>query len=914
MKKILICAAVIMILLSFCACNGGVSVSPSNSSSANTAEQSGADVQKITSPGIEIPDTQLSATNGNSTQPSGTDVPNTEGIKPSALDYAFGYWPEGFAGEDRDFHIRTGYYGLSLNTDSGKINRMGAFAQPKGETEAAADDGADIKALPSIDMDYSIIIDNKEHKYNGISHLYNSQGKNISVRMAESGKFMQHFDLMKLTFKDKADMPGHLEVSCLGNYFVMSFGIYPQTSGAKAVLTYSMTLDGQFDQISRSGDGKAVTIKNSSGQGYTFVSMDGSVLAAEGSMLKITSPQMTLKANKYNSSSVAVIPSSRADISDAETVTDLYGDVSVSVINLDGNKSVPVINDDQTGVFRVMMQNTPIVGEDLEQVGFRDDYINLRIKVKNASDKAMRVPLQFYREGTRSYTVAPVIRDSQTGEPMGLPVQVSVNFHAHEGYGAEDLRSYMTGLWMRYYTVIEIQPGRSVTFDFIGTLARWGGLPAVTHQQISLIGWGGYQQWEHEMTTSGGSLCYDMVRAWNGANFADAYPNYVTMKDDSGKDILSLNYWNNVGGGDFIFYTKGAGRSNMAQVKTQYRLNGPNLNETIYTGYTNDFKVKFEISAYFARDNAAAQFIHSFKYTFLEDVEFDRMVFYQCGADSYTYSWWTKMAAGNADGLVSFKIDDTSYDGVFDVPALGYKAYVGDSGAMQRLDLGANLWTAMLGAERGKGYSNRIMSVHSFDATINGAHYDRPTLSILSTNINGQSCISEITPPKEAGNVIKAGSIVEGTIGYILLPGAKSEYGGDSKVMLGLPDEIYDTWEMAYLFATQSGTTVSASKGEVVRNFPAAVKSDGTENGIAAQFTVNKGIGYFPVSIKNLPDYKGWRLQKNVNGRWEDIDQSVKGNDYWQCCYDVQSQTYELIFNLEHNGNNDSGEYRLIRI
>ena len=72
------------------------------------------------------------------------------------------------------------------------------------------------------------------------------------------------------------------------------------------------------------------------------------------------------------------------------------------------------------------------------------------------------------------------------------------------------------------------------------------------------------------------------------------------------------------------------------QVTTRFKKQGPNLTEVIYSGVTLDNAVRFEIKAYLPRTNDVSRAWHSFSYTFLKDVSFDRMVFYQFGADNYT--------------------------------------------------------------------------------------------------------------------------------------------------------------------------------------------------------------------------------------------------------------------------------------
>ena len=69
------------------------------------------------------------------------------------------------------------------------------------------------------------------------------------------------------------------------------------------------------------------------------------------------------------------------------------------------------------------------------------------------------------------------------GSPSGLPVQISKNWH--EG-GAKS--------WLSVSTVCTVAPNSTAALTLRVAFAHWGGLPSVSHAQLSLIGWGGGHQ------------------------------------------------------------------------------------------------------------------------------------------------------------------------------------------------------------------------------------------------------------------------------------------------------------------------------------------------------------------------------------------------------------------------------------
>ena len=59
----------------------------------------------------------------------------------------------------------------------------------------------------------------------------------------------------------------------------------------------------------------------------------------------------------------------------------------------------------------------------------------------------------------------------------------------------------------------------------------------------------------------------------------------------------------------------------------------------------------------------------------------------------------------------------------------------------------------------------------------------------------------------------------------------------------------------------------------------------------------------------------GWSLQVKEGDVWKDVDQSVKGNDFWQCGLDRASGKYYLIYNVKNTVGtafNTENRYRLI--
>ena len=238
---------------------------------------------------------------------------------------------------------------------------------------------------------------------------------------------------------------------------------------------------------------------------------------------------------------------------------------------------------------------------------------------------------------------------------------------------------------------------------------------------------------------------------------------------------------------------------------------------------------------------------------------------------------------------------------------------------MQRIDVpGEGMWFAfmqpeMLPHKRGP-VANRMLNVVSYNAVLNGKTYTKPSFTLRNTmDWDRFPCIQvELCPRAEVGNKILKGSVVEGVVEYVSLPAHKSDYYGPSRVLNGIPAEEFNTWKLAHRYAIGNKTTTTASVGKVLKQVPIYVET--VEGEVLAEITVKGGLSYVPLTFTNVKSNKGFELQVKKGDTWEKVDQSVYGNDYWQCWYDNDTKAYEITFNVEHSGDkNATYSYRFVK-
>lgn len=901
--KLTALAIVFIVMLALASCNGDALPSPSASAVTNEGW-----APSSTLPAVTEDTPILDSETGSFVQ------------QPSARDYSYMWWKSGFnnpAGGGQ-LNIQTGYYGMAVNPSQGQITKLDSINELVTQTEAGTEDNSRIDGMSAVSMDYNVAIDGETYEFSFVKKP--DDNSSAYSRILETGRYMQRIDIMHLRYSQLSDVLGRLEIAALPEYFSLEYSIFSDYEIANADLEFSVTLSEEYVHSEASGDNKVMTFFKDNGSGITFVmpNRDGWSIRAEGNTVYFRAESLAVPKSEYTGFNVIVIPATQASLSNADIY---YGSeqASVSAVQIEPKEGREQdVEFDPKGYVAISLNRMfSASGSSFTSSSNRNALDRLKFTIENSTDENIRVPLQFYKDAPFAVQgCSPFLRDAETGEPIGVQVQLTKNWHDNAAIAEDDPLKFWSGIWFHGYTIIEVPANSSVTYEFTMTYANWGGVYASSHAQISLAGWGGnYQQWE---TSSIGAFseafCYDPETAHGRAFIDDIRPLNV--------DSMGGKYgWTSCnGGGNFLYYNVNYNASMMMfqQVRTQFKKQGPNLTEVIYTGVTRDGKVKFEITANLPRTDDMARVYHTFKYTFLEDVTFDRMAFYQFGADDYNDNVWMTMAVGNDDGPASFTIDGETFSGEFALPLSDTERYYGSEDVMQRIDIGGEgLWFAYMGAQRQEHKSgpdsNRALNVISYNAVLNGETYTKPSFNIrCTTNYNIQCNLIELCPPAAVGNTIEKGSTVEGVVEYLNLPVSKEAYYGPSEVMQSIPEEYFNTYRAAYYYVLGGKYTTEASIGEITKSVPITVKT--VEGDVAAQITITGGISYVPITFTNVPSYSGYRLEKKEGEQWVMVDQSYNGNDYWQAWYDSDTATYELTFNVEHSGDPEAVyEYRLVK-
>ncbi|MDF1740725.1 MAG: LamG domain-containing protein [Verrucomicrobiales bacterium] len=474
------------------------------------------------------------------------------------------------------------------------------------------------------------------------------------------------------------------------------------------------------------------------------------------------------------------------------------------------------------------------------------------------------------RIGAAITGVSAILRD-ENGNPTGIPVQLSKNWHndAEGGTYAE--------MWFHGITEIELPAKSSLTLELTIAYGHWGGVPASSHAQLSLIGWGGNQLWEQSALGSWGeSLCYNPEQTQANCTITDVRPLMVTSM---GKEP-QWGWTNNVGGGDFFrFFDTEENRVPHASMRTVYHRQGPCLTEVTYAGQAGPhISIKENVSL--SRTDDLVRGTYRIRMDVSEGTDFSRFVIFQIGADTYNSTREKRFALGDASGVK----DEWNAQ------------WGGDTYRTQPKEAtGKTPWVSLHEAETVKlehdgAWANRGFVIREWKARLGGKDASPWIAERGLTRHKQDSSTIDLVPPPGLTR-FEAGDFVEATIEHIIVPQSADDYYGPNESLRAALTRHPNSWETIHREAEGNDRTVEVSKGKLIHRYPdIAIEADADE----VAFTLDGGIGYVPLTFSNLSSHRGYVLI--LDG--EPLDQSVHGNDFWQSDYDAEAGKWSRTYNI----------------
>jgi hypothetical protein len=516
----------------------------------------------------------------------------------------------------------------------------------------------------------------------------------------------------------------------------------------------------------------------------------------------------------------------------------------------------------------------------------KDYYSRVKLSLVNRSDQPRTFRLLLAKDDGAFPIVgaSPMIRDGQ-GNPTGISVQISKNWHSREG------RTFKwQGYWFHGLTAIRVPAGGRLDCEATIAYAYWGTLPAVSHAQLCLIGWGHNDIWDQVAIGSWGeSICYEPERVQRRNMIDDIRPLLVYGM----RERKEGNWTNNVGGGDFLVYFDEKGTyQHLRGVKAAYEQYGPNLTRAVYSSRTADGRIACRMEVSSPRCDDINRAYHRFRYDVLKPTPFTRLAFYQLGADHYLGHSARKIARGDTTGLKE-EWDVHELNNAYlrrDIPCDGDGAWF-------------SLHQAVPAPKSTGPWADRGLVIRSWKARLGGK--DAAPFAAIYSAENGKNTIGpvlELSPPPGVTE-LKPGDFVEAEVEILIMPQAAEDYYGPNENLRASLAQTADTWKPIHRQAAGNNLKVEKIAGQLLSSYPPVIELD---KGQKAVIEITGGVGYVPITFVRLVQVDGYELLADTGDGPKAVNQGRSGNDFWQMDFDPRSRTWRRTYNISLDSPGDA--------
>ena len=499
----------------------------------------------------------------------------------------------------------------------------------------------------------------------------------------------------------------------------------------------------------------------------------------------------------------------------------------------------------------------------------------VRVRLENDAPAERRARLRFAMDcPCPAIGTCPMVCDAE-GLPVGLPVQISKNWHGIT--------------YVHAHTVVVLPPGSAAEFSMVYAFEQWGGKPAASHAQLSLVGWDSEprhrrnheiraQAWEEmALGIRGEHICYD-PDVCQGRSFVDDMRALLSTDMRGGH----WGFSSNAGGADFLNYWPTAEPPAWrwpVGAATEWRKTGPNLTETVYRFASADGKLVARARARSYATDDMTRAVYDLRYDVVEDMTYARLALFTLGADRYNGNVNRRAAQGDAGGAArEWALEPGEGEGCLEeglaLPVGGWFALYEE----------AHEPTDQIGG------ANRALVLRRYRAVLEGRPSGAPVGALrLNANADEPSVILDVQPA--AAGRLQAGDFVEMQVEMVVYPKSAAHYHGPNAALRRLLEAHGDSWRAAW--AAAQPVEASARVGTVLEVYPVRVRVDDQEQ---AEFTVSRRRpAWTPISVEGFRDYRGIRLETWDESGWRRLDQSVRGNDFWQIGYDADREEFAYI-------------------
>ncbi|MDQ8183290.1 carbohydrate-binding protein [Pelagicoccus sp. SDUM812005] len=769
----------------------------------------------------------------------------TQARASSQLNYTYIYFENGYptplstrrpqsqanvaARNNPDLVIQTGYYNLKLECDTMQLAGYNA-ANGSDYLSALTED---VTTFTPATLNLFVYVNGT--RYQCTSGIVQNSADQL-VRLIESGQYVQRFDHLGLVFTDsqgnQLGVTGRLEVTAWADHvtFLLDFVDVPNV--------------------------ERTTIQ---------------LITPSGTQL--------LSDTLADHTSLTLEPHTDTKLEDRAAANYI-----TAASALPSGTPLATSFDSEEDAFKIDIPNNPI-----SYPADKDRVDEIQVTVTNPTSNAIDLPLIFDQGRGTAITGTMMMLANQDGSPLGIPVQISKNWHTSH-------TTLHMGSWLRGYTMIPLEAGETRTFKLRVVYGFYAGgdIAAATHSFLSVIGWSTNSSWKWDESALGAwgeAFTYDPTQHAAGAFMADVRPNFTTSRNNG-----EYGWTENTGGGDFLVYYDNANTFRWAKkLKTCYLWAGPLLTNVLYSGTTDDDKIKFTYQARSVGTTDYHRRFHKYKYEFLQDViNPTRLTYFSMATDYYIGPEFTTYYRGNNSGLLS--------------------SYTADPGGNEYVD------TPLL-------FDSRWLSIDDTTTFGGDTCYANRGILSLSSKLNGASLQSHMhrygrtwgddrmqfeLSANSVSRSYSAGDVVEGEIEFIMPAKTAADYWGDDAEFQSRLASYSNNWSAVHdEFRYNRNLSVTANQGTLLSSYPIEIAS--TSNTVLADFTINAGgIGHVPMVLKNVDsNISNIQVQRYLNGAWTWYDEgSITEHDYYQGYLNANGNM-DYAFSLKRPNSDLSSSWRI---
>ncbi len=820
---------------------------------------------------------------------------NTESYDNYANSYNYTYWDQNWltSSSSRSFSNQTEEYGLNINYSNLTINNLIIIDTSNITTKGFnALNSAIFPNSFSGNIDYAIL------QNGAIAHAKASSPTFTGAKDSQMSEFGTWCNrrFVSTNFTNSAPTDRYftgVEFTNWHNRFKITFHVKPTADINNGQLKLSVEIPSQYSNYYNNTNlhafaqdtNKGFVVKG--GENADSINITGNIITV------LTNSQTLLSNGSYEVSivfhtvkqNIATNFSSAFDKESQLTIT--ANQATPSALNL----SSSVVYSENEGMHSIEI---PRYGMGQYNCGLIDREQSINFSIVNSSTEQKTTRLCIKQTPSTNVTGFNSLICNANGDPSGLPIQVSKNWHTTTS-------QLYSGSWIKEYVEFIIPANTTLNFQYRRTGAKWGETYTASSHQLSVVGAGiprgGWL--EAALGSFGESITHSPDYVYGRTNGADIRPFLVTNQNYGGTST-QCGWTGNLGGTDICVYTDSNNvRRYQSQVKTKFHRYSPNLSETTVGFVSADNKLKLEYTFYLNRSDDYMRVYYKIKVEALENTSFSRFDIFQMGGDIYNIYNAQQVVYGNDTGVVNQFSPTNTGTNNYTTPEI---ALTGDNPWVWAGDglyyTGANSGIDIDG--------NNGFIIRDYEATINGTINNTPYLRERSSSQgfsasrgNNPTSYCIVTPP--GTNSFSTGDKIELLVEMAVLPKTMGDYYGPNTNFNNALTLYGNSSDLFYREVVGNKIIAESPTNTINTTYPLTVETAGNTGLVK----ITGGRGYIPVvfsGLTNITDPKLWKAQDSC---WELVDQSVHGKDFWQTNFDVESRTFDIVYNVNQDILND---------